>query len=147
MELHGPDGGPSLTSSDSGSVHNWCGGALSPQPAKERKEDVKLHGPDGGPSPTSSDSSSEHLIDDQQPGGALSPQPAKEREEDVEMHGQGGPSPASSDSGSVHIWPLPHKLRLRLCTHLAVHFLLNLPRRGRRMWSCMVWMEASLPPA
>jgi hypothetical protein len=126
MELHRSDGGPSLTSSNSGSVNNWHSVALSPQPAKERKEDVKLHGPEGGPSPTSSDSVSEHLIDDQQTfpstcqgqGGGC---------------GDGGPSPTSSDSSSVHIWPLPYQLRLRLCTHLAVHFLLNLPRRGRRM--------------
>jgi hypothetical protein len=102
-------------------------------------------------------------------GGALSHQLAKEREEDVKLHPDGGPSPTSSDSGSVHNWrctfsstcqgeggcvaawsgwrPLPHQLRLRLCTQLAVHFLIKLPRRGRRMWSCTVWMEASPPPA
>ncbi len=104
------------------------GGALSPQLAKEREEDVKLHTLMEAPPPPAQTPAL------YKSGGALSPQPDEEREEDVELHGlDGGLSPTSSDSGSIHIWPLPHQLRLRLCTHLAVHFLLNLLRRGRRM--------------
>jgi hypothetical protein len=100
MELHGAPPSPAQTP-----ALYTTGSPLSPQPAKEREEDVKLHGPDGGPSPISSDSGSVHLIDAQQTGGALSHQPAEEREEDVELHGLvGGLSPTSSDSGSVHIW-------------------------------------------
>jgi hypothetical protein len=135
VKLHGPDGGPSLTSSDSGSEYliddQQTGGALSPQPAKEGSRMWSCTGQMEAPPPPA-----------QTPalytsGSALSPQPAKEREEDVKLHGpDGGPSSTSSDSGSVHNWrctfsstcrgegggcgaawsgwrPLSHQLRLR----------------------------------
>jgi hypothetical protein len=34
-----------------------------------------------------------------------------------------------------------------MLSKLEVHFLLNLPRKGRRMWSCTGQMEAPPPPA